>query len=48
MAKEELNEEVVVPKAEPAKKPVAKEVKPEVPAGAKVSTLDNGTVRIDY
>lgn len=45
---EEKVKEVVVEKAEPAKKPVAKEVKPEVPAGAKVTTMDNGTIRIDY
>ena len=47
MAKEEIKE-VVVEKAEPAKKPEAKVVKPEVPAGAKVTTLENGTVRTDY
>jgi len=48
MAKEQVKEEVVVEeKQEPVKKPV-KEVKPEAPAGAKVTTLDNGTVRIDY
>ena len=45
---EEKVKEVVVEKAEPAKKPEAKTVKPEAPAGAKVTTLDNGTVRIDY
>lgn len=47
MAKEQVKEEVVE-KVEPAKKPETKEVKPEVPAGAKVTTLDNGTVRTDY
>jgi hypothetical protein len=47
MAKEEIKE-VVVEKAEVAKKPEPKVVKPEVPAGAKVTTMDNGTVRIDY
>ena len=45
MAKEEIKE--VFEKVEP-KKVEAKPVKPEVPNGAKVTTLDNGTVRIDY
>lgn len=44
----EQTKEVVVEKVEPAKKPEPKEVKPEVPAGAKVTTLENGTVRVDY
>lgn len=48
MAKEQVKEDVVVEKVEPAKKPEPKAVKPEAPAGAKVTTLDNGTVRIDY
>ncbi len=47
MAKEELKEEVVVPKAEP-KKAEPKVVPTPVPAGAKVTTLENGTVRTDY
>lgn len=46
MAKEETKE--VVEKVEAPKKAEPKEVKPVVPEGAKVTTLDNGTVRIDY
>lgn len=47
MAKEETKE-VVVEKVEAPKKAEPKQVKPEAPLGAKVSTLENGTVRIDY
>lgn len=47
MAKEEVKE-VVVEKAEVAKKPEPKVAKPEVPTGAKVTTMENGTIRIDY
>lgn len=48
MAKEQVKQEVVVEEVKEVKKPVAQEAKPEVPAGAKATTLDNGTVRIDY
>ncbi len=47
MTKEQVKE-VVVEKVEQVKKPEPKQVKPEVPVGAKVSTMENGTVRIDY
>lgn len=47
MAKEQVQEEVVE-KVEPAKKPETKPEKSVVPEGAKVTKLDNGTVRIDY
>ena len=47
MAKEQVKEEVVE-KVEPAKKPETKPEKTPVPEGAKVTKLDNGTVRIDY
>lgn len=47
MAKEQMKEEVVE-KVQPEKKPETKTVKPEVPEGAKVTKMDNGTVRVDY
>lgn len=51
MAKEQMKEEVVEkvqPENKPEKKPETKTVKPEVPEGAKVTKMDNGTVRVDY
>lgn len=47
MTKEQVKEEVVA-KVKPETKPETKLVKTEVPEGAKVTKMDNGTVRIDY
>lgn len=47
MTKEQVKEAVVA-KVESEKKPETKPVKTEVPEGAKVTKMDNGTVRIDY